>query len=372
MRVRMLLKATREGALRVAFSPNEQGALRVLQQKLPVGNDMSSTNTHVLSLLNYSNIIEAEVTLQIDSQKPYTWICTWNKETEEALVLGKYIHETTGDTSNERVVQWSPTNADIHVSTMPPPEAGTYDGYARAASRVSAICRNEQTLLQLIDTRLVKLIELKTPSRTNQRTSASSQFLDSTSVKEDEDMFEATLFAMVHIHVMPDETYNFCPISQSLLPKRKKSDVPLSTHLFMSWAALECLQWENRMKCTSGRAFDRLSIIFGVRCTDCTHRLPALVMDRFSSKQETFCSVGFRGVYGDDYSDKRFLYTADHVYMSMDTLRLCITKLFFYKLVLFDRDLVLSNSRCSTDLLSRISNTCDHNLSRMLKLTCFK
>jgi hypothetical protein len=368
----MRLSATRTGALHNAFSPNQQGALRVLQRKLPVGNDMSATNTHVLTVSNCSNEIKADVTLHIDSQELYTWICTWNKETEEALVIGKYLHETSYDTTNDRLVQWSPSNNDNHASTMPSTEAGTYDGYARAASRVSAICRNEEALLQLIDTRLAKLVESKTPLRTNQSASASSHFLHATSVKEDEDMFVATLFAMVHIHVMYNETSKFFPISKSLLEESAVSSLPLSIHIFMSWAALECLQWETRMKCTSGRAFDRLSIIFGVRCTDCTHRLPDVVMDRFPSKQDTFCSVGLRGVYGDDGSDHRFVYTADHVYMSMDTLRLCITKLFFYKLVLFDRALVISTSACSTDLLSRISHRCDVNLSRILKLTCFK
>jgi hypothetical protein len=365
----MRLRATCTGALHNAFSPNQQSAFRVLQRKLPVGNDMSSTNTHVLTLSNCSNEIKADITLHIDNQELHTWICTWNKETEEALIIGKYVHETSCDSPDDRVVQWSPTNTDNHTSTMPSLDAGTYDGYVRAASRVSAICHNEHALLQLIDTRLAKLTEPKTPSRTNQRVSASSHFLHATCVKEDEDMFVATLFAMVHMHAMSNETSEFCPISQSLL---QESSEHLSTHLFMSWAALECLQWETRMKCTSGRAFDKLSIIFGVRCTDCTHRLPDVVMDRFPSKQETFCSVGLRGVYGDDDSDERFVYTADHVYMSMDTLRLCITRLFFFKLVLFDRALVISTSTCSTDLLSRISHRCDVNLSRMLKLTCFK
>jgi hypothetical protein len=371
----MCLKATREGALVAAFAPNQRSALQVLHRMLPVGNDMSSTNTHVLTLSKCPNSIEADVTLHIDSQKPYTWICTWNKETDEALVLGKYVHEASYDMLNECVVQWSPNKADNNVSivSMPLPEIGTYDGYVHAVSRVSAICSNEEALLRLIDTRLVNLITPEAHKGTKrQHTSASTHFLDVTSVKEDEDMFVATLFAMVHIHVMPNETSKFCPISQSLLHESMASSLPLSTHLFMSWAALECLQWETRMNCTSGHAFDRLSVIFGIRCTDCTHRVPPVVLDRFPSKHETFCSVGFREIYGNDGSDHRFLYTTDHVYMSMDTLRLCITKLFFFKLTLFDRALVVSTSECSTDLLSRISHTCDDSFSRMLKLTCFK
>jgi hypothetical protein len=332
---------------------------------------MLSTNTHVLTLSNCSNVIEADVTLHIDNQEPFTWICTWNKETDEALVIGKYVHETSYDMSNDRVVNWSPTNKENDVS-MHLPEAGTYDGYTHAASRVSDICRNEQALLQMIDARLVNLINLiKHKGTKHQNTSASTPFLNATSVKVDEDMFVATLFAMVHIHIMHEETSKFCPKSQSLLQEGISSSLPLSTQLFMSWAALECLQWETRMNSTAGCAFDSLSAIFGVRCTDCTHGIPAAVLDRFPSKQDTFCSVGFREIYGNDGNDQRFAYTTDHVYMSMDTLRLCITKLFFFKLTLFDRALVISTSTCSPDLLSRISHTCDHNFSRVLKLTCF-